>query len=147
MRTLAAGPGVLTFRRRARQGSGGSCRRWSCAPLRSGARGPGADTADPFRSDVDDVAGWRVGEGRELHAPAEVGRRQPLEQLGTTALAEPGGAVHDEVVIQAGVATALGLDRQHHPGVACDVVELAPLAEVRAHDLVTLQPDPHGAEL
>ena len=60
--------------------------------------------------------GGGLSNGRELHARAEVDLGELLEQLGAAALDEPGGAVHDEVVVEADLVAALGLDRERNRG-------------------------------
>jgi hypothetical protein len=87
--------------------------------------GPGAYAADPVHGDVGDVAGRRVVHRGETDAGAEVRAGELLEQLCGASLGDAGGAVDDEVLVQArGVALA-GLDGERDAAVVADIAYLA----------------------
>src|SRR5262245_38097627 len=108
---------------------------------RSELRAPGAVPADLLGRDADGEAGGRVRHGRELRARTHVGLRQLLEELGSAAFDDLGGAFHHQVVLHA-VLAALGLDRQRHPGVAPDVADLLILHELADHDVIAVESYP-----
>src|SRR6266542_849367 len=114
-----------------------------CKPRQWSARVPWPDTRDAVDGDVDDGASGRIIERWELHVGTEVSVRELLEQLGSTAFGDPGIAVDDQVLLEPWWLHLGPLHREHHAGVAADVPELPPRAEVAEDDLVIVQPDPH----
>jgi hypothetical protein len=109
------------------------------------AQGPHA--ADPLRRDAGDHPGRRIGHRRELHARADVRLRELLQELWGAALGDSCLPVDDEVVLHPDRVLARRLDRERHARVALDVLHLLEAAEVRADDLVALEPDPDAGHL
>jgi hypothetical protein len=72
---------------------------------------------------------------------------QALQQLGPSPLLDARAAVDDEVLLEPDAADLGALEREGHPRVATDVVELAPRAERGEDDVAVLEADPHAADL
>ena len=73
--------------------------------------------------------------------------RESLQELGGSALRDPGPAVHDEVLEQAPVVPCGGRHGQRDPRVPAEVPELALIGQRRDDDLVVLETDPGGGDL
>jgi hypothetical protein len=96
---------------------------------------------------VGDVAGRRVVHRREADTWAEVGAGEFLQELWGASFGDAGGAVDDEVLIQAGGVALAGLDRERDPAVVADVAQLAVVGKVAGHYLVAVEADPHDGHL
>ena len=99
-----------------------------------------------WRDPRDEPRRW-IGHAGEHHVGAEVGMRESLQELGGTALRDPGRAVHDEVLEQAPVVPRGGRHGQRDPRVPTEVPELALIGQRRDDDLVVLETDPRGGDL
>lgn len=78
---------------------------------------------------------------------ADVRLRELLQELRGAALRDPCLPVDDEVVLHPDCVLAQRLDRERHARVALDVLHLLVAAQVRADDLVALEPDPDAGHL
>src|SRR6516225_8066940 len=81
---------------------------------------PGSHPGDPVHADVGDVARRRVVHGREADIGPEVGMSEFLEKLSGSSLGDPGGAVDDQVFVQAHGVALVGFDRQRDAAVVAD---------------------------
>src|SRR5262245_28240761 len=109
--------------------------------------GPGPDPADAFGRRADDVAGRRVIHVREPDVRAQVDLSEPLQELRSTALLDPGVPADDEVLAKSELVVPGALHRDDDARVALDVLHLLVSRQVTAHDLVAVEPHPDAGHL
>src|SRR5450759_250473 len=109
---------------------------------------PGTTAADPGDGDVSDEAWRRVRHGREGGPRPDICLRESVQQLGSATLGDPGAPVDDEIVAHPDGVGALGLEREHHPGVTAHVLQLLlATVQVGRDQLVSLKADPYDRHL
>lgn len=108
---------------------------------------PTGRPADMLGPNAQDHPRRVVCAGREPHIGPEVDASEPLQQLCCAALGHPAGATHYQVLAEAHGVHDPGFKRQRDAVIASDVTQFLPVVQVSADDLVTVEPDPHDAQL
>ena len=114
---------------------------------RSALGGPGTHTRDPIHADMSDISGRRAVAGRKADIGTKIGAGESLEQFGSTTLRDAGGAVDDQVLIQAYGIALLRFDGERHPAIVADITHFAVLRKMACHDLVPVQTYPYHGHL
>ena len=108
---------------------------------------PGAYTGDPIHRDVGDISGRWAVHGRKADIGTKIAAGESLEKFGSASLGDAGGAVDDQVLVQADGVALVGFDGQRHPAVVADIAHLAVLRKVARHDLIPVQAHPYETHL
>jgi hypothetical protein len=109
--------------------------------------GPRTNAGHPFNLDSGDEPRRRVIAWREHHVRPEILLGEWAEDVRRPALRDRGAAMHDEIGREPARVYRTRKHRQCHPVVSTDVLHLAALGLVPNNDLVTVDSDPHEADL
>jgi hypothetical protein len=108
---------------------------------------PRADAGDSLCCDAQRAARWRIIHRWERNIGSQVDVREALEQLRCATLLNPGTAVDDEVLLQAGRVNTRALERERNTWVAADIDELLSLTQVPGDDVFPVESDPDAGDL
>src|SRR5262249_33436367 len=113
------------------------------------AVGPRPDPGEALRHYVHDVARRWVGHRWELLAlgEANIGVSEAREKVGGATFRYAGLAVDDKILLQSPLVDVVRLDRNAHPRITPQVLELLMISEVSHDDLVAFRPEPDARDL
>ena len=77
----------------------------------------------------------------------QVNVSQPLEQLRSAALRNPGTSMNDQVLVEPELVTGARFDGQSDPRVPTHIADLAVLGQVPGHEFVTVEANPNDRDL
>src|SRR5215472_2538617 len=108
---------------------------------------PGANPSNFCQTNTRDEARWRIFHRGELHSRAHIYLGQPSQQFRGTAFFNVRLSIEHSVLNQPHRILPAGLQRDGHPRVASDILDLRMFVKVSSHQIIAVEPKPDQRDL